>query len=78
MVDLIADLSSNPDSAASERAEFLADSMLDGVSQQIIYPSAPTVSALIEVRHACFLPMVLFWSLGRSRSMSAPISSEGW
>lgn len=50
MVDLIAYLTSDPDSAASEGAEMLADNMLDGVSWQIMYPSAPTVSALIEVR----------------------------
>lgn len=76
MVDLIADLNSNPDSAASERAEFLADSMLDGVSQQIIYPSAPTVSALIEVWHACFLPVILLWGLRRTCSIGALISCK--
>ena len=51
LLDLMADLAIYP-SEASTRDDLnrLADQLLDGVSQTVIYPSAPTVKALLEVR----------------------------
>lgn len=50
MLDLMADLSNCPEGAKGEQATSVADQIMDGVSQTLMYPSAPTVAALLEVR----------------------------
>lgn len=59
MLDLMADLSSYPEGAGGEQANSAADQIMDGVSQTLMYPSAPTVAALLEVRKvliSCIFP----------------------
>ena len=50
MLDLMAGVASCHENASGDALTRLADQLLDGVSKTLIYPSAPTVKALREVR----------------------------
>ena len=50
LLDLMAGVASCHENASGDALTRLADQLLDGVSKTLIYPSAPTVKALREVR----------------------------
>lgn len=72
MLDLMADLSSCPEGAKGEQATSVADQIMDGVSQTLMYPSAPTVAALLEVRKA-LISNIYPWEFDVERTFSSGV-----